>query len=309
MPQSALSPGGPASAEIANLWWVMFGVATVVFLIVVVLLIIALARPSGLREQIQRGIGDGNRFVVWSGAVIPAIILAGVMSLAIFALRTLAAPSTPPSLTIQVVAHQWWWEVRYPQSAVVTANEIHIPAGEPVLVQVSSADVIHSFWVPELQGKIDTIPGQTNSIWLQADQPGTFRGQCAEYCGIEHARMAFLVIADPPAQFRAWLDEESKVPPVPATATLKKGQQVFLGAACVYCHTIAGTNATSGLGPDLTHLASRQTIGAGTLPNSRGSLAGWIINSQSIKPGNRMPPMQIDATDLQALLDYLQSLK
>jgi cytochrome c oxidase subunit II len=303
---SALSPGGPAAADIANLWWIMFAVAAVVFVIVIALLLVALLRRNADRSRL---LGDGRKLVIWAGGIVPAIILSAVMGLAIFYMRVLAAPPTQPRVTVEVVGHQWWWEVRYPDLKVTTANEIHIPAGEPVLVKVTSADVIHSFWVPELQGKIDTIPGQTNSIWLQAAQPGVYRGQCAEYCGTEHAKMAFLVIAQPADQFNAWAQAQAQ-PAAPVTdPRLVQGQQVFLGSACVYCHTVQGTNASSPLGPDLTHIASRQTIGAGVLPNSRGALAGWIINSQSIKPGNRMPPMQLSSDELQALLDYLQSLK
>jgi cytochrome c oxidase subunit II len=306
VPQSALSPAGPAADRIATLWWIMFAVAAVVFLIVMALLLVALLRRNADRSHT---LGDGRKLVVWAGAVIPAIILSAVMGLAIFYMRVLAAPPTPPRVTVEVIGHQWWWEVRYPDLKVTTANEIHIPAGEPVLVKVSTADVIHSFWVPELQGKIDMIPGQAHEIWLQAQHPGLYRGQCAEYCGTEHAKMAFLVIAEPADQFQTWAQAQAK-PAAPVTdPQLVAGQQVFLSSACVYCHTIQGTNATSPLGPDLTHLASRQMIGAGVLPNARGSLAGWIINSQSLKPGNRMPPMQLSADQLQALLDYLQSLK
>lgn len=303
---SALAPAGPAATGIASLWWVMFTVAAVVFVIVIALLLVALLRRNSDRSHT---LGDGRGLVIWGGAVIPAIILSAVMGLAIFSMRTLAAPPSQPRVTVEVIGHQWWWEVRYPDFKVITANEIHIPAGEPVLVKVSTADVIHSFWVPQLQGKIDTIPGQTNAIWLQAQKPGTYRGQCAEYCGTEHALMAFVVIAQPAGDFQSWVQAQAK-PSAPVTdPKLVAGQQVFLSSACVYCHTIQGTNATSPLGPDLTHIASRETLGAGALPNNRSALGGWILNSQSAKPGNRMPPMKLTQDQLNALLDYMESLK
>lgn len=302
---SALTPKGPAARTISTLWWVMFSVAVVVFVVVIALLLVALLRRNADRSGT---LGSGHGLVVWAGAVVPAVVLSAVMGLAIYSMRVLAAPNDPAAVTVEVIAHQWWWEVRYPDLGVVTANEIHIPAGQPVLVKVTTADVIHSFWIPELQGKIDTIPGQTNEIWLQADNPGTYRGQCAEFCGIEHARMAFLVIASTSEAFQAWARQQA-APAAPVTdARLLQGQQAFLGSACVYCHTIAGTDATGQVGPDLTHLASRQTIGAGLLQNNKANLAGWIVNSQALKPGNRMPPMYLDSDQLQALLDYLSTL-
>jgi cytochrome c oxidase subunit 2 len=211
---------------------------------------------------------------------------------------------------IEVIGHQWWWEIHYSNQNFDTANEIHIPVGQPVTVHVTSADVVHSFWVPELHGKIDLIPGQTNTISLEADQAGVYRGQCAEFCGAQHAHMAILVIAEPAGQFSAWLDNQSRAGVEPAVGSLEQeGQQAFLGSACVYCHTIKGTNASGKVGPDLTHLGSRLTLGAGTLPNTPGNLAGWTINSQTIKPGNHMPPMDLSAVQVQALLAYLETLK
>jgi cytochrome c oxidase subunit 2 len=230
----------------------------------------------------------------------------------ILTVRTMIAESTPAQaneLTLEVVAHQFWWEVRYPAQNVVTANEIHIPAGQPVDVRVTSADVVHSLWVPELAGKTDVIPGQTNDMWLQASQPGEYRGQCAEFCGLQHAHMAFLVIADQSDQFQQWMSNQQQVPPPPTDPTQQRGQQVFLGSACAYCHTIEGTNASGKIGPDLTHLASRKTLAAGTLPNGPGALGGWILNPQNLKPGNLMPATDLDSNDLQALLAYLDTLK
>jgi cytochrome c oxidase subunit 2 len=199
--------------------------------------------------------------------------------------------------------------VRYPASGFVTANEIHIPVGQPVRFELASEDVVHNLWVPELLGKFDLIPGKTNVTWIQADQPGEYMGLCAEYCGIQHARMRFVVIAVPPEQFAAWLDGQRQPAAAPTDSPQLRGQQVFLAADCGTCHTIAGTNIAERVGPDLTHLASRRTLGAGSLANNRGNLAGWLLNPQSIKPGNKMPPTALSGEDLQALLAYLESLK
>ena len=222
--------------------------------------------------------------------------------------RTFAAPPEK-ALEIQVTGHQWWWQVRYPDAQVTTANEIHIPIGQPVEIRATSTDVLHSLWIPQLSGKLDLMPDRQASMVIQASQPGIFRGECAEFCGVQHAHMNLIVVADSAEQFTQWLGGQQTVPPAPTDPNLRKGQQAFLGSACVYCHAIRGTNASGTLGPDLTHLASRQTIGAGMLPNSRGNLAGWIVDAQGIKPGNRMPPMQLEGDQPQAILDYLESLK
>jgi cytochrome c oxidase subunit 2 len=203
-----------------------------------------------------------------------------------------------------VTGHQWWWEARYPGTGAVTANEIHIPVRTPVRVEVQTADVIHSFWVPRLNRTIDTMPGKRNSIELYADAVGRYRGQCDEFCGLQHAHMAFYVIADPPAVFRRWLAAQSK----PAAAS-GPGRAVFMNASCANCHSIRGTAASGDVGPDLTHLQSRSTIGALTLPNTRADLREWITDSQRVKPGNQMPDIRLKGPQLNALLDYLEALK
>lgn len=212
-------------------------------------------------------------------------------------------------MTVELAAHPWWWEVHYPDAQVTTANEIHIPVGRPVDILEKSTEVIYGLWIPQLNGQMVLFPDHQTSMVLQASQPGTYRGECAVLCGIQHARMDFVVVAEPPDRFTQWLEGQKAVPPSPTDPNLRKGQQAFLGSACVYCHTVRGTNASGTLGPDLTHLAGRQSIGAGSLPNVRGNLAGWIVNSQGIKPGNRMPPMQMNGDQLQAILDYLESLQ
>jgi cytochrome c oxidase subunit 2 len=201
------------------------------------------------------------------------------------------------------------YEATEADQTVITANEIHVPLGEPVVIKTSSTDVIHSFWAPNLHGKRDLIPGYQNALWIEADREGVYRGQCAEFCGHQHAHMSFYVIAEPPEKFRSWLAAQASTPPPPSDPSAKEGQQVFLSHTCVMCHTIRGTQAGAKMGPDLTHIASRMTIAAGTLPNTTGNLAGWILDSQSIKPGNKMPPNPLKADDLNALLKYLGTLK
>ena len=244
------------------------------------------------------------------GIVVPAVVLAGLFALTLGTLSsTSPAATADSSITVQVTGRQWFWDVVYPSARVRTANEIHIPTGEPVRIEASSGDVIHSFWVPALNRKIDMIPGRTTTVTLQTKRVGTYRGQCAEFCGLQHAHMAFVVVAEPPARFAAWLEGQRREARPPPTAALKAGQQVFLGSACVYCHTIAGTNASGTVGPDLTHLASRMFLGAGVAENSPGRLAGWILDPQHLKPGNRMPATDLSGPELQNLLDYLESLR
>jgi cytochrome c oxidase subunit 2 len=211
---------------------------------------------------------------------------------------------------VQVSASQWWWALRYdteqPARTFTSANEIHIPVGQPVRFELSSTDVIHSFWVPKLGGKIDVIPGQTNVTWLQADRPGISRGQCAVFCGTEHARMALRVIVQQPEDFRAWQQAQLADAPKPVTARQQQGQRVFQ-SHCAACHTIRGTDAGGLVGPDLSHLMSRHTLAAGVLPDTPGNLAGWIVHPQSIKPGSRMPDQSLSGPQLAGLLAYLQA--
>ena len=303
--QSALHPGGPNAGEIDTLWWYLFGVGAFVFVAVMLLLGWAVFRRQP--ENAEGPPLGGIRFVVLAGVVIPAVLL---LSMLVASLRVTAGMKIPNNLlTIQVIGHQWWWEVRYPEQKIATANEIEIPAGQAVRIDLDSADVAHSFWVPSLNGKMDLIPGHPNSFWLSASHPGVYRGQCAEYCGTQHANMAFLVIAMPPDQYRDWVARHQQWPPHPANKTAIRGAQVFNLAGCKDCHTVAGTEAGGRVGPDLTHLASRQTLGAGVLQNTPGALEGWIADPQSAKPGNKMPRTYLEPDDLHALRDYLETLQ
>lgn len=299
---AALRPESPAARDIALLWWIMFVLATLVVVAVLYFLWSATRRTGELRLETNR------LFLRW-GIAGPALILLIVLAASVATSARVSRDSTSGSLTIEVVGHQWWWEVRYPQQGIVTANEIHMPAGEPVSFKVTSNDVIHSLWVPRLGGKIDMNPGDENEIVLQADSPGTYRGMCAEFCGLQHAKMEFLVVAQDAQSFDQWIDEQARSARPVVTVSEQAGEQVFLGSACVYCHTIEGTAASGKVGPDLTHLASRRTLGAGQVPNTRGHLAGWILDPQSVKPGNRMPPTNLSGPELQSILDYLESLE
>jgi cytochrome c oxidase subunit 2 len=241
------------------------------------------------------------------------VTLVGLTVTSVVAGRGLLSPSAPGAITINVIGHQWWWDFVYddvsPNQVFSSPNELHIPVGVPVVLKAESRDVIHSFWVPNLHGKRDLIPGFATHTWIQADKPGVYRGQCAEFCGHQHAHMAFLVVVEPMDQFLTWIDHQRQGAPPPADDVKQRGHDVFMQGPCVMCHTIRGTAAGSRVGPDLTHVASRQTIAAGTLPMTRGHLAGWISNSQSVKPGNRMPPTLLSGDDLQALLAYLETLR
>ena len=226
---------------------------------------------------------------------------------------SLVARPSDPALSIEVTAQRWWWDVRYrdptPSESFSTANEIHIPVGRPVELILRSLDVIHSFWVPNLNGKKDLIPGQINSLYLQADRPGVFRGQCAEFCGLQHANMALHVVAEAPDAFARWQAQQRRPAPEPQTEEQRRGRDLFMASSCVLCHAIAGTGAGGVTGPNLTHVASRLSLAAGTLPNTPGHLAGWIVDPQMLKPGNNMPPNLLSAGELQALLSYLETLR
>ncbi len=297
--QHALRPAGEAATHIAALWWVLFAVCAVVFLVTMALLFMAVMSREG------RGLG--TRFVVTAGVGMPAVVLIALLVVSLNTSMKLRMPEA--ELTIRVVGHSWWWEVTYPQHGIVTANELHIPAGRPVKLELTSADVIHSFWVPNLHGKMDLIPDHTNAFWISADEPGEYRGQCAEFCGAQHARMALVVVAMEAAAFDRWIEERRHVQTVPENPVHARGREVFFEAACHNCHTIAGTRARGTVGPDLTLLATRRSIAAGQLANTYGNLAGWVSNPQAIKPGNRMPRSYLEPDDLHALVEYLRTLQ
>ena len=306
---SVLDPAGPRAERIATLWWVMFVLGTGVFVVVMLLLVFALLVRGRRRTDPESREAENGTRPILIGVAISAVIMVGVFAFTLWTQLSLTEPARAADLTIEVVGNQWWWEVRYPDEGVVTANELHIPVGAPVSVLLTTDDVIHSFWVPRLTDKMDLIPGRTNQLWFQADEPGTYLGECAEFCGVQHAWMQFRVVAVPDEEFATWLDGQREAASEPQPESLlQEGQQIFLGSACVYCHTVRGTNASGQLGPDLTHVASRQTLAAGRLENTVGNLTAWIVDPQAIKPGNLMPATNLDSEELQALVAYLMSL-
>jgi cytochrome c oxidase subunit 2 len=305
-----LDPQGPAAGTIATLGWILMGVCGVVY----VLVLGALAWALGRRESPDDAATTRRLTGVVTGAVVvTTVTLVGLAASSSFFGRGLNAPTGPGAVTVDVIGHQWWWDFQYrdvsPSDVVSSPNELHIPVGVRVVLKVQSRDVIHSFWVPALHGKRDLVPGQTTRFWIQADEPGVYRGRCAEFCGHQHARMAFLVVAEPMAQFQAWLRQQRQPAAAPAGDAERHGQAVFLRSPCRSCHTIRGTDAGSRFGPELTHLASRRTIASGTLPNTVEHLERWLDDPQAIKPGVRMPPVPLARSDRDAMVAYLRSLR
>ena len=319
-PQNILDVAGEQAERIAGLWYFLIAVTTVVWILVVLTMFGAIwrrrvrAEPTDIPGEPSPTRGERRLGVVVGSAVVLTTITLIVFTLDSFFVerRTFAAPPKK-ALEIQVTGHQWWWQVRYmdpdPSKIVETANEIHIPTGRKVKIRLDSPDVIHSFWVPSLHGKRDLIPGQEAIFWIEADRPGAYRGQCAEFCGWQHAHMSFWVYAEQPQLFDAWLQQQRQPAPEPRDEAAKRGRDLFVTGPCALCHNISGTVASARFGPDLTHLASRDWIAAGTLPNNRGYLAAWIADPQSLKPGNRMPATFLAPEDMQNLLAYLETLQ
>jgi cytochrome c oxidase subunit 2 len=314
---SAFDPTSPQARAIAHLWWWMFGFGAAVWLAVMIAMVMAVRSKHGARgsDDLLHVSPETNRNMerAVAGAIfVTVLILLGFLAFD-FSVGRALAQHPQQALTIEVAGHQWWWEAQYvdpdPSKRVVTANEIHVPVGEMVQFKLRSTDVIHSFWAPNLNGKRDLIPGYVTTHWFRADTAGTYRGQCAEFCGLQHAQMAFYIIAEPRPKFLGWLAAASSTPDPPTDSTLLYGQRVFMSGGCSVCHSIAGTEARSTVGPNLTHFKSRSTIAAGTLANNRANLTRWIVNPQAIKPGARMPPSPLTAVQLNALVAYLETMK
>jgi cytochrome c oxidase subunit 2 len=286
----------------------MIGGWLILALVVMLLAVALLRRRSGRIGPDAPEPRHATTLVLAGGVALPLVLLTALFWLMLQVLPDTSAAGKRTGLTIDVTGHQWWWEVRYASTNAVTANELHIPVGTPVRVRLRTADVIHSFWVPRLNRKVDTIPGKDNELVLEARKAGVYRGQCAEFCGLQHANMAFFVFADPPARFRAWLRGMAAPAAEPSTGAPRRGLELFLGHGCGGCHTIRGTDADGELGPDLTHLATRTTLAAGTIPNNTGFLGGWVLDPQHVKPGNKMPGFALGGSQLEDLLAYLESL-
>jgi cytochrome c oxidase subunit 2 len=309
--QSALHPAGAQAARIEGLWWLMFWVCTVVWVLVMAALGAALLRGRG-----GRSVATSPQTlvrVVATAIGVSTMVLIGLLAASVMTGRAVGSLAAPDALVIQITGYQWWWHIEYlnpdPSLRVTTANELHLPTGRPIAITLKSGDVIHSFWVPSLHGKIDLVPGRQNTTWLNVERPGVYRGQCAEFCGLQHANMALAVVAEPPGQFEQWLAAQRLPPRAPATAQQRRGLELIERGACMMCHAIRGTTAGGRTAPDLTHFATRSTIAAGTVPNTRENLARWIVDPQHLKPGNRMPSTGLSGEDLEAVVAYLETLR
>jgi cytochrome c oxidase subunit II len=313
-----LHPAASQAGYIEWLYWFIFWILFAVFVLVIAAFTVGGAKarvvadhPLPVIEQDE--VGDRRAgWAVGSAMGITVITLFVILVLSVITGKRVEGLTSKNPVTIQITGHQWWWEVTYPNSqadqTVTTANEIHVPVGTPVVVLTNSNDVIHSLWAPNITGKRDLLPGYSSAFWFQIDEPGTYHGQCAEFCGLQHAHMGFSIIAESVDQFEAWQQHQLKSAMEPSGPEAIRGREVFLTHACLMCHTIRGTDAGSRVGPDLTHVASRNMIAAETLPNTAGALAGWVVDPQRIKPGTQMAPNPLSPDDLQAVVVYLQSL-
>ncbi|MDP1585071.1 MAG: cytochrome c oxidase subunit II [Bradyrhizobium sp.] len=307
--QSVLAPGGIQSRQIAYLAWLLFGFGAVVLTIVIAAVWLAIRGSPRIRGLLAQ-----ENAVIALGIAFPAVTLTLLLGYGVWLMRShLDLSHTRDAVDIEVVGEQWWWRVTYSGAdgtPVASANEIRIPVGMPVTFTLKAADVIHSFWVPSLGGKVDMIPGRTARLRLTAERPGIYRGQCAEYCGGPHALMAFEVVAMPAADYAAWLQRATRPATTPASEIARRGQSLFLATGCGACHTVRGTSAAGTLGPDLTHIGARRSIGIDTLPLTRENLVRFITDGQHIKPGNLMPEFRVlQPPELEALASYLLSLK
>ena len=307
-PPPVFDPAGPYAGSITTLAWVLLAMAAAVLLVVAAALWAALFGSEKLRARI-----GGTRMIWIGGIAFPVVVLTLLLIYGLSLTRSLSASIRGDEMRVRVIGELWWWRVIYldgeGRPVMLDANELHIPVGQPVVLELESADVIHSFWVPRLSGKLDMIPGRRNLMRIQADEAGVYGGQCAEYCGGPHALMGFAVVAHRPEDFaRIMAARRARVTEAPPTAEALRGARLFMSAGCAACHRIQGTRANGLAGPDLTYVGSRLTLGAGILPNNRGTMIGWIGNSQAIKPGNRMPSYTVLSGDeLQALATYLEA--
>jgi cytochrome c oxidase subunit II len=306
--QSFLAPRGPHADYIATLSWVLFVGGGLILLLVVVLALIAMVGPSGWRGLLGR-----RSTVIVGGIAFPVVTLTALLVYGLLGASALVS-SAPAALRVEVQGERWWWRVHYldqsGETTLTTANEIRVPVDMPVEFRLTSTNVIHSFWVPSLAGKLDMIPGRVNVYRFEVSEPGIYRGQCAEYCGEQHAKMAFYVVAMPRDEFEAWYAAEAAPARDPVLPFHAYGQERFLANGCGACHRVRGTPADGDIGPDLTHVGGRVSLAAGELPNNVGTFAGWIASSQHIKPGNKMPPFDtLPGVELRGIAAYMESLK
>jgi cytochrome c oxidase subunit 2 len=316
--QTMLDPAADQAGDIGVIWRTMLVVCGVMYVLVLAFLGWAMWRARNVRAEPAEPPAAGHTVAEprlergltgWVALVVAGLVLLVTVS---FLVDRSLAEVGPRPLRIKVTANQWWWQVEYqgdtPDQNFTTANELHLPAGRPAVLELHAEDVIHSFWAPNLAGKTDLIPGRTNYMAIKPLRVGYFRGQCAEFCGLEHALMAFDVKVETPAQFDAWRRHQLQPAAPPTDPAAQQGQQVFVTKACVMCHRIDGTDAGGTTGPDLTHLMTRDHIAAGARPNTRGDLAGWIADPQGIKPGTTMPRVSLSSDELNAVATYLETL-
>ncbi len=320
--QNALRPAGIQALRIVSLWHWTLLVCGLVFAAVLTALAVALWRRAPASTASP---GQDDRLlppdplrarratrVTRAATVVSVVVLSGLIIADVLTDRALSRLPVTDALYIEMTGHQWWWDVRYPgdgDGGFATANELHVPVGRPVIVSLKAADVIHTFWAPNLHGKKDMIPGRDATIAFRVDKPGTYRGQCAEYCGLEHALMAFIVVAEPQAQFDAWLAQQRRPAGNPTASFADAGRRVFVAGACATCHTVRGTPASGTLGPDLTHVMSRSMLAAGTFPNDRAHLARWLRAPGTLKPGTTMPASTLSPMEQQAVIAWLETLR
>ena len=326
----ALDPEGPVAKSAADLWWLMLALGVSVFVIFAVVLAVGLfrKRPGDAPEAGLLGPNamaglDGPKAVdrphppdrvgpwmVGGGVALPLVVIAIVFAATVHAMRDVPTSAPAGALVVEIVGHQWWWEVRYPAEGITTANEMHIPVGRPVALQLTSADVIHSFWVPALGGKLDLLPDRTNTLVLEAEEPGRHLNRCAEFCGLQHALMGMDVVAEPPEAFASWVVAQQAPAPEPTATNAQRGRDVFLGAGgCASCHAVRGTDARGTAGPDLTHVAGRASLGAAAVPNTPDQRARWVSDPHAIKRGVAMPAPELSREELDAVLAYVGGLR
>jgi cytochrome c oxidase subunit II len=303
---SILDPHGNEARHIAGAWWVMFGLATFVYVVVAGLIIVAVVRGRRRGTPSESSRTDGA-FIWIGGIIVPALILFVIAVVTVDTTAALRKPGRDP-LHVEVRGADWWWDIRYPGTTVRTANDLYLPVGRPIEIRLTSDNVIHSFWVPEIGGKVDVIPGQPNFFRFTIEHAGLFRGTCAEFCGVQHANMAIYVHAEPPGLFERWLAARGQPPTEPASELAAQGAVSFQRESCAGCHTIRGTQAEGTKGPDLTDLATRHSIAAGALENTPKNLAKWVADPQRYKPGALMPNVPISSDERTKIVAYLLGL-
>lgn len=309
-PPNILNPHGYVALTESNLFWFILIIATTVFVLVMSFFIYSIirfrARP-GSPEPVQR---HGNSALELAWTIVPTVVLMGVLGTTIYTLLfAIQQPTNVTTITVDAIGHQWWWEFTYPGQHITTADELHVPVNTVIHVNLISDNVIHSFWIPDLAGKTDVIPGHDNYMWFKSDTPGYYRGECAEFCGTQHANMDFEVVVDSQSDYNTWRANQRLLPAKPTSALAIEGSQLFLSKTCVGCHVITGVNSGHLIGPNLTHFGSRQLIAGGVLDNNPHNLAMWLHNPQAVKNGVDMPDLNLTQQQIDALVAYLDGLQ